>query len=75
MNKLIAVVAALVVSGAAFAQAGTAVKEGAKATADTARQATENTEAAGGSVVAIEIGCNRKGIGAGICILELESLV
>lgn len=46
MNKIIAAVAALVVSGACFAQAGTAIKEGAKATGDTAVQAKENVEAA-----------------------------
>ncbi len=46
MKKIIAAVAALVVSGAVFAQAGTAIKEGAKATGDTAVQAKENVEAA-----------------------------
>lgn len=46
MNKFIAALAALVVSGAAFAQVGTAVKEAAKATGDTAVQAKENVEGA-----------------------------
>ena len=38
MNKFIAASAALLVSGACFAQVGTAVKEGAKATADKVEQ-------------------------------------
>ncbi len=46
MNKIIAAAAALLVSGACFAQVGTAVKEGAKATAETAKQGTENVEGA-----------------------------
>ena len=46
MNKIIAAAAALVVSTACFAQAGTAIKQGAKATGDTAIQAKENVEAA-----------------------------
>ncbi len=46
MNKIIAAAAALLVSGACFAQAGTAVKDAAKATGDTAIQAKENVEAA-----------------------------
>jgi hypothetical protein len=46
MNKLIAAVCALVVSSACFAQAGTAVKEGAKATAETAKEAKENVQGA-----------------------------
>jgi high-affinity K+ transport system ATPase subunit B len=46
MNKFIVAVAALLVSSACFAQAGTAIKEGAKATAETTKQAKENVEAA-----------------------------
>jgi len=43
MNKIIVTAAALLISGAAFAQVGTTVKEGAKAT-------VEKTEQAGQSV-------------------------
>ena len=46
MNKLIAAVAALLVSSVCFAQAGTMVKEGGKATAETAKQGKENVQAA-----------------------------
>ncbi len=46
MNKIIAATAALLVSGACFAQAGTAVKEGANATVETAKQGKENVQAA-----------------------------
>jgi hypothetical protein len=45
MNKFIAAAAALLVSSACFAQAGTAVKAGASATAETAKEAKENVEA------------------------------
>src|SRR6188472_2055589 len=38
MKKLISILALLFAAGTAFAQAGTAVKEGAKATAETAKQ-------------------------------------
>ena len=38
MNKFIAAAAALLVSGACFAQAGTTIKEGAKATSEKAQQ-------------------------------------
>lgn len=38
MNKLIAAVAALLVSSVCFAQAGTAIKEGAKATSEKVQQ-------------------------------------
>lgn len=46
MNKLIVAAAALLVSGVSFAQVTTTVKEGAKATSETAKEATQNTEAA-----------------------------
>lgn len=46
MNKLIAAVAALLISGVAFAQVGTAVKEGAKATSETAKQGGQNVAGA-----------------------------
>ena len=45
MTKIIAAVAALVLSGAAFAQVGTAVKETAKGVGQTAAQAGDNTKA------------------------------
>ena len=46
MNKLIAAVAALLISSVAFAQVGTAVKEGAKATSETAKQGGQNVAGA-----------------------------
>ncbi len=46
MNKLIATLAALLVSTACFAQAGTAIKDTAKATAEVAKEGTENVKAA-----------------------------
>jgi hypothetical protein len=46
MNKLIAAAAALLVSSVCFAQAGTTIKEGAKATAETAKQGKENVQGA-----------------------------
>lgn len=46
MNKFIAAAAALLVSGACFAQAGTAVKEGAKATVEKVEQAGQATAGA-----------------------------
>jgi len=46
MNKLIAATAALLVSGACFAQAGTAVKDSATAVSEKAKEAKENTQAA-----------------------------
>ena len=46
MNKIIAAVAALLVSSACFAQAGTAIKEGAKATVEKTKEGKENVEAA-----------------------------
>lgn len=46
MNKLIATVAALLFSGAAFAQVGTTVKESAKATSETVQQGGQNVAGA-----------------------------
>ena len=46
MKKLIAALAALTLTGAVFAQAGTAVKEAGKATAETAKQGAENVKGA-----------------------------
>ncbi len=46
MNKFIAAAAALLVSGAAFAQVGTTLKEGAKATGDKVEQGAQATAAA-----------------------------
>ncbi len=46
MNKIIAAAAALLVSSACFAQAGTAVKEGAKATGDKIEQGAQATAGA-----------------------------
>lgn len=46
LKKLTVGIAALLVSGAVFAQVGTAIKEGASATAETAKQGKENVEAA-----------------------------
>jgi hypothetical protein len=46
MNKIIAAVAALLVSGVAFAQVGTAVVEGAKATKEKVEQAGQATAGA-----------------------------
>jgi hypothetical protein len=46
MNKFIVAAAALLVSGACFAQAGTAIKEGAKATGDKIQQGTETVAGA-----------------------------
>ena len=46
MNKFLAAAAALVVSGAAFAQVGTTVKEGAKATGDKIEQGAQATAGA-----------------------------
>src|SRR6185312_7109493 len=46
MNKLVMCMAAILVSSTAFAQVGTTVKEGAKATAETAKEAGDETKAA-----------------------------
>ena len=46
MNKIIAAAAALLVSGACFAQAGTAIKEGAKATSEKVQQGGQATAGA-----------------------------
>ncbi|HWG29553.1 MAG TPA: hypothetical protein VN676_03300 [Steroidobacteraceae bacterium] len=46
MNKLVMGMAAILVSGSAFAQVGTTVKEGAKATAETAKEAGDHVKAA-----------------------------
>lgn len=46
MKKLIAAAAALLVSSACFAQAGTAIKEGAKATSETVKQGGQNVAGA-----------------------------
>ena len=46
MNKIIAAAAALLVSSACFAQAGTAIKEGAKATSEKVQQGGETVAGA-----------------------------
>jgi hypothetical protein len=46
MKKFIAAAAALLVSGACFAQAGTAIKEGAKATGDKVEQGAQTVAGA-----------------------------
>lgn len=46
MNKFLAAAAALVISGTAFAQVGTTVKEGAKATGDKIEQGAQATAGA-----------------------------
>ena len=46
MNKFLAAAAALLISGAAFAQVGTTVKEGAKATGDKIEQGAQATAGA-----------------------------
>jgi len=46
MKKLIAAIAILFATGAAFAQATTTVKEAGKATAETAKQGKENVQSA-----------------------------
>ena len=46
MNKIIATIAALLVSGVAFAQVTTTVKEGAKATSEKVQQGAQATAGA-----------------------------
>ena len=46
VSKLVMCMAAILVSSSAFAQVGTTVKEGAKATAETAKEAGDETKAA-----------------------------
>jgi hypothetical protein len=46
MNKLVTLIAALLISGSVFAQVGTAVKEGAKATGETAKQVGDDVKGA-----------------------------
>ncbi len=46
MNKLIAAAAALLVSSAVFAQAGTTVRESARATSETVKQGGQNVAGA-----------------------------